>query len=166
MNKKYLEVKKFIKENNNDKKILEYLSNYHENDLADILISLGSEERKRIYRLLGLLKTAEIFTYYDEPEKYLAELSIESAARIISLMDSDDAVDVLERLEPERKSKIVEKLDSHAAQDVRKLLSYAEDEIGSYMTTNFVWIKEGLSIRQAMSEVVRQAGVHDNIMTV
>lgn len=34
------------------------------------------------------------------------------------------------------------------------------------MTTNFVWIKEGLSIRQAMSEVVRQAGVHDNIMTV
>lgn len=34
------------------------------------------------------------------------------------------------------------------------------------MTTNFVWIKEGLSIRQAMSEVVRQAGAHDNIMTV
>ncbi len=166
MNKKYLEVKKYIKENNNDKKISEYLSHYHENDLADILIGLGSEERKRIYRLLGLPKTAEIFTYYDEPEKYLAELSVESAARIISLMDSDDAVDVLERLEPERKSKIVEKLDSHTAQDVRKLLSYAEDEIGSYMTTNFVWIEEGLSIRQAMSEVVRQAGVHDNIMTV
>lgn len=34
------------------------------------------------------------------------------------------------------------------------------------MTTNFVWIKEGLSIRQAMSEVVCQAGVHDNIMTM
>lgn len=43
---------------------------------------------------------------------------------------------------------------------------YLEDEIGNYMTTNFVCIKEGLSVRQAMSELVRQAGEHDNIMTI
>lgn len=43
---------------------------------------------------------------------------------------------------------------------------YLENEIGSYMTTNFVCIREGLSVREAMSEVVRQAGVHDNIMTI
>ena len=46
------------------------------------------------------------------------------------------------------------------------LLSYDEKEIGSYMTTNYVCIQEGLSVRQAMSELVRQAGVHDNIMTM
>lgn len=46
------------------------------------------------------------------------------------------------------------------------LLSYDEDEIGRYMTTNYVCIKKGLSVRQAMSELVRQAGENDNIMTI
>ncbi len=60
----------------------------------------------------------------------------------------------------------MEKLHGAIAQDVKMLLSYDEKEIGSYMTTNFVCIQEGLSVRQAMSELVRQAGVHDNIMTL
>lgn len=34
------------------------------------------------------------------------------------------------------------------------------------MTTNYVYIQEGLSVRQAMSELVKQAGSHDNIMTI
>lgn len=49
---------------------------------------------------------------------------------------------------------------------VKWLLPCEDDEMRSYMTTNFVAIKEGLSIRQAMSELVRQAGTKDNIMTI
>lgn len=52
------------------------------------------------------------------------------------------------------------------AQDIRRVFSYEENEIGSYMTTNYVQIQEGISVCQAMSELVRQAGVHDNIMTL
>ena len=66
----------------------------------------------------------------------------------------------------ETKNRIVDKLHGTIAQDVKKLMSYDEREIGSYMTTNYVCIQEGLSIRQAMRELVRQAGVHDNIMTM
>lgn len=40
------------------------------------------------------------------------------------------------------------------------------DEIGSQMTTNFIMIHKNLSIRQAMRELVRQAGENDNIGTV
>lgn len=50
--------------------------------------------------------------------------------------------------------------------DVWKQFFYDADEIGSYMTTNYVQIREGISVRQAMSELVRQAGTHDNIMTI
>lgn len=166
MNKKYLELKMMLRENHGDAEMIEYLANYHDNDVADILKGLSCEERKKLYRLLGSERTAEIFTYFEEPQQYIGELSIESAAHIISLMDSDDAVDVLEKLEPEKKDSIVKKLDKETARDVNKLLSYGEDEIGSYMTNNYVCIREGLSIRQTMSELVRQAGVHDNIMTL
>ena len=166
MNKRFLEIKKLIQENRTDKKISEVLSNYHENDIAELLEHLSQPERKRIYHVLGIAKTAKVFPYFDEPQQYIEELSVEDAAAIVSLMDSDDAVDILEQLDPGTKTRIVEKLHGAIAQDVKMLLSYDEKEIGSYMTTNFVCIQEGLSVRQAMSELVRQAGVHDNIMTL
>ena len=166
MNKKYLEIKKLIQENRTDKKISEVLSDYHENDIAELLEHLSQPERKRIYHVLGIAKTAKVFPYFDEPQQYIEELSVEDAAAIVSLMDSDDAVDILEQLDPGKKTRIVEKLQGSIAQDVKMLLSYDEKEIGSYMTTNYVCIQEGLSVRQAMSELVRQAGVHDNIMTM
>ena len=50
-------------------------------------------------------------------------------------MDSDDAVDALDDLEEDDKAKIVHQLDKDAADDVKLLLSYHEDEIGSCMTT-------------------------------
>ena len=166
MNKKYLEIKKLIQENRPDVEIAEALPNYHENDIAELLENLSQTERKRIYHVLGLAKTANVFPYFDDPQQYIEEISVEDAAAIISLLDSDDAVDVLEQLDPGTKTRIVEKLHGAIAQDVKILLSYDEKEIGSYMTTNYVCIQERLSVRQAMSELVRQAGVHDNIMTL
>lgn len=166
MNKRFLEIKKLIQENRTDKKISEVLSDYHENDIAELLEHLSRPERKRIYHVLGIAKTAKVFPYFDEPQQYIEEISVEDAAAIVSLMDSDDAVDILEQLDPGKKTRIVEKLQGSIAQDVKMLLSYDEKEIGSYMTTNYVCIQEGLSVRQAMSELVRQAGVHDNIMTM
>ena len=166
MNKSFLEIKKLIQENRTDKKISEVLSDYHENDIAELLENLSRAERKRIYHVLGIAKTAKVFPYFDEPQQYIEELSVEDAAAIVSLMDSDNAVDILEQLDPGKKTRIVEKLQGSIAQDVKMLLSYDEKEIGSYMTTNYVCIQEGLSVRQAMSELVRQAGVHDNIMTM
>ena len=81
-------------------------------------------------------------------------------------MDSDDAVDILEQMEASAKEKIVTLLDAGSSHDIRLILSYDEDEIGSMMTTNFVAIRKDLSIRQAMRELVTQAGENDNISTV
>ena len=50
--------------------------------------------------------------------------------------------------------------------DVKLLLSYDEDEIGSCMTTNYICIRKDMTIRQAMSELVKQAGENDNISTL
>lgn len=166
MNKESLELKNLLMTHKDHTAILDYLSKFHENDIADILVELDTEDRKQIYHLLGSTKTAEVFSYFDDPSKYIQELSSEYAVHLLSHMDSDDAADVLETLDPETKETLVQKLDKETAQDITRLLSYEEDEIGSYMTTNYVSIKEGLSIRQAMSELVRQAGIHDNIMTL
>ena len=41
MNKKYLEIQKLIRENRSDSRIAEVLSNYHENDIAELLENLS-----------------------------------------------------------------------------------------------------------------------------
>ena len=131
-----------------------------------MLTVMTPKERKRIYTLLEPQKIAEIFAYLDEPQIYFSELSVKDAAKVVSLMDSDDAVDVLETLDDKKKYEIVENLDKAAIKDVKMLLSYDDDEIGSCMTTNYICIPKGLSVRQAMSELVRQAGTNDNISTI
>lgn len=149
-----------------DGELLERFSDYHENDIADVLALLDAKERQTLYRLLGNERLAEVFTYLEDVEFYLKELPEQTAAQIISCMDSDDAVDVLEEMDDADQEKIVSLLDDEAEKDVRLILSYDEDEIGSCMTTNYIVIKNSLTIRQAMHELVRQAGENDNISTI
>ena len=146
--------------------LAEKLSDYHEKDLADALEALTPAERQSLYSILGVDTVAEIFTYLDDAEPYLKELSSHEAAKVISNMDSDDAVDALEDLDDTDKNEIVNKLDKDSVEDVKMLLSYDEDEIGSRMTTNYISIKNDMTIRQAMSELVKQAGENDNISTL
>ena len=146
--------------------LLDQISDYHENDIADALSQLTEEERKKLYPILGAERLAEIFTYIDDPDEYLKELDLDKVAKVISFMDSDDAVDVLDEFDDSTQEKLVEMLDEESSHDIRMIQSYEDDEIGSKMTTNFIVIYHDLTIRQAMRELVRQAGENDNISTV
>lgn len=146
--------------------LVDWLFDYHDNDIADALELLTPEERKRLYSALGAERVAEIFAYLDDGDVYLKELSLKQQAKVISEMDSDDAVDILEEVDDDTKCKILGMLDKEASEDVQLLLSYDEDEIGSYMTTNFILIHNDLTVREAMRELVKQAGENDNISAI
>ena len=146
--------------------LVDWLFDYHDNDIADALELLTPEERKRLYSALVAERVAEIFAYLDDGDVYLKELSLKQQAKVISEMDSDDAVDILEEVDDDTKCKILGMLDKEASEDVQLLLSYDEDEIGSYMTTNFILIHNDLTVREAMRELVKQAGENDNISTI
>lgn len=149
-----------------ENELVDRISDYHDNDIADALTKLDKEERVKVYYAMGAERMAEIFAYLDDAEDYLRELPMESVARVISEMDSDDAVDVLEDMDDTTRHRIVEMLDEDAGDDIRLLLSYDDDEIGSCMTTNFIVIHNNLTIKQAMHELVKQAGDNDNISTI
>ena len=155
-----------IRGNLSREELIDRLFDYHDNDIAEALELLTPEERKRLYSALGAERVAEIFAYLDDGDIYLKELSLKQQAKVISEMDSDDAVDILEEVDDDTKCKILGMLDKEASEDVKLLLSYDEDEIGSYMTTNFILIYNDLTVREAMRELVRQAGENDNISTI
>ena len=160
------EIVKIIRSTKDADKLKDLLSDYHEKDIAEAITQLSGQERAKLYNILDIQTVAEIFSYIDDVQKYLEELTIDKAAKVVSYMDADDAVDVLDDLSENKKNEIVNNLDEVTGKDVRKLLSYEEDEIGSWMTNNYVSITDDLTIRGAMSELVRQAGKHDNISTI
>lgn len=160
------ELVRVIRSTKDTKKLPQLLSDYHEKDIAEAMTLLTSAERKRLYRILDTETLSEIISYLDDAEPYLAELPMSMAAKVLSSMDSDDVVDVLDDLPEEKQAELVARLDRDAQDDVRKLLAYDDDEIGSCMTNNYVVISESLTIRGAMSALVRQAGEHDNISTL
>ena len=149
------------------KKSEDRLESYHENDISAVLDRLTKTERLRLYKILGVEKVSEIFSYLEEDVvKYIEELAPEKAADIIESMDADDAVDVLDELEEDKIGEIKELMDEESRQDIELILSYDEDSIGSRMTTNFIVIKKDYTIRQAMKSLVEQAADNDNISTI
>ena len=144
----------------------EKISDYHDNDIAGALEQMTPEARSELYPILGAEKVSEIFTYIEDVEKYIGELNLERAAKVISHMDSDDAVDVLEEMDDSTSEKLVSMLEGDSGRNVRLILSYDDDEIGSKMTTNLIVIKYDLTVREALRELVHQAGENDNIYTI
>ena len=60
------ELEAIIKSNLSDDEIREKLSDYHENDIADVLEDLTEEERQKLYRILGVESVSEIFAYLED----------------------------------------------------------------------------------------------------
>ena len=149
-----------------DKELVEELGNYHENDIAGAFEQLEPEERKRLYDILGAETFSEIFAYVENVEQYIEEMGVNAAAKVLENMDSDDAVDILDEIDDETEKQIVSLMDEESSQDIQLIRSYDDDEIGSKMTTNFILIKNDLTIKQAMNSLVEQAGENDNISTI
>ena len=147
-------------------KLRKLLENYHENDLADSLEYLSYEDRLKLYEALDNEQIAEIFAYLEDASSYFKEMELEKAAHIIEEMDSDDAVDVLEAMDSQTGQQLVSLMDTESSKDIKLIWSYDENEIGSKMTTNFIMLKKGRTVKQAMRELIAQAEENDNIYTV
>ena len=149
-----------------EEELLERLNDYHENDIADAFTRVTSEERKKLYPILGPERMSEIFSYIEDVDEYIKELDVRHVAKIIENMDSDDAVDVLEEMDEPTQEIVTKLLDEETSADIQLIQSYEEDEIGSLMTTNFIVIHKNMTVKQAMRSLVSQAEKNDNISTL
>ena len=144
------------------------LEDYHENDLADVFPDLSVAERRKLCRILNLDMLADIFEYIDEKQaaEYLDEMDVRKAVAILSRMETDAVVDVLRMIPKEKRALLLELMDDEARKDMAVIAAFDDEEIGSRMTTNYIEIRENLTVKQAMTELVSQAAKNDNISTI
>ena len=139
-----------------------------EDYLAEVFPELTVVERQKVCRVLDTDMISDIFEHIDEREAagYLNEMDIKKAASILSGMETDAVVDVLKMEPKEKRALLIELMDDDARKSVAVIASFDEEEIGSWMTTNCIVIRENLTARQAMGSLVSQAGKNDNISTL
>lgn len=155
-----------IRSNLVPKRMQEELLSYHENDIASALFALTREERSRLYRILDLETLANVLEYAEPVTDYLQELSIRQKIDVLSQMETSAAVDILRQLEKTERDSFLDLMEPETRSAVRLLSSFDEDEIGSKMSTNFIAIKDSATVKEAMSELIRQAAEKDNISTL
>lgn len=160
------EILEIIRNAKNQKELRLKLTDYHDNDIADVLELLEKDERLKLYRALGDEATSKIFAYLPDVDDYIRELDLQDAADIIEEMDADDAIDVLEEMEEKEAKAILEYVEPEAKEDIELIHSYDDDEFGSIMTTNFIVVKHGLSVKETMKSLIDQAAENDNITTL
>ena len=162
------EIAAIIRSNDSPKTMMARLEDYHENDIAEVMQELSVPERKKFYRVCRTDILSDIFEFIDETEAgvYLNEMDIRKAAAVVSGLDTDTAVDILREVSKEKRSLIINLVDPDIQKEIKLIASFDENEIGSRMTTNCIVIHEDMSVKQAMSELIRQAEENDNISTL
>ncbi len=160
------EIVEIIRTSHSMDEMREKLRGYHENDIAQSFELLNRAERNLLYSALDAEWLADIISYLDHPAKYIDEIGIDKLAQIINEMDADDAIDLWDDIDESVKVKLRPMIDDETKTEIRLIDSYDDDEIGSLITTNYICIRRSLTIRQAMHELIQQAGDNDNISTI
>lgn len=142
------------------------LLSYHEKDISDALCLLSVDDRKHLYTLLDAEWIAEILEYSDDSTIYLNEIPIQKRMAVLSHFETVEMLDYIREMDKDSRDIILDLLDSEKKREFLLLNSFNEDEIGSKLTSNYVAIDFGLSVKEAMSSLIRQANDNDNISTI
>ena len=133
----------------------------NEVDIASLLSELEDKELALAFRLIPKDKAAEVFANMDSSmQTNLVEMFSEKELReLLDDLYMDDTVDLLEELPANLVNRILDTVSPSDRVLINQLLNYPEDSAGSIMTTEYVDIRESMTVAQAMAHI-KETGIH------
>ena len=131
--------------------IIKYEENIHPVDILDVLRDYPKDKKDILNRLPEEL-IADIIDEAEDDEKYLIlmEFSENKQKNIVEEMSSDELTDLLGMLDEEQVNKILAKMTDEDSRKVRQLLSYDPDTAAGIMATEFVSLKENMTVEETL----------------
>ena len=128
----------------------------HEADIATLLEGFEPGERFDLFRMeLSLEKQSEILSHL-KPEiqkEILSCLNHQEILRLVDLMDSDDAADMLGQLPEEEAHLILSKMKKEDSDGVSDLMGYPEDSAGGIMSSDYLALNQNLTVSEAIKSI-------------
>ena len=145
-------------ENKKINKLHEFLENINSPDFPAILENIDEEKTIMVYRLLSKEKAAEVFVEleHDDQERLINCLTDTEIKNVMNEIYMDDAVDLIEEMPSNVVKRILANTKSENRKIINELLKYPDDTAGSLMTTEFIDLKENMTVREAFESIKKK----------
>ncbi len=136
-------------------------------DLAEVLEAAPDDVEAVLFRLLDKERAYDTFEYFSvaAQERLLAGLGDREVASIINEMSADDRTALLEEVPGKVTRRLLNLLQPEERKVAMELLAYPEDSIGRLMTPDYVAVKPGWTITDAL-EHIRKFGRDSETLNV
>ncbi len=131
------------------------LHTLHPSDLADILEDLGKKSSMSVFSALDEEKAADVLEELETQTQIhiIENLPVDKAADVLEKMPADEAADILDELEDEKAEMLLNEMDNESSQEVRDLLEYDDDLVGSIMTTDYLSFSASKTVEEVLNEL-------------
>jgi len=144
--------------------IHKYMENIHPVDILDILRE-NPDDSFDILNRLPEKTIAAIIDEAEDKEKYeiLIKFGDNKQKNIVEEMSSDELADLLGILDEEESNKLLSKMTVEDARNVRQLLSYAPDTAAGIMASEFISVRENMTIKETLKYLQQNKDDSENI---
>jgi magnesium transporter len=138
-------------------KTQEKLSTLHPSDLADIIEDLDRQAQLAVFNSLNEEQAADVLEEMetDAQVSLLENMPKEKAADVLEKMPADEVADILDELDDEKMEELLGEMEAEASKEVRELMEYPDNTVGSLMSTDYISFKEDMTVEEAINELRR-----------
>ena len=136
-------------------------------DIAAIFSGLEEQKLPLLFRLLPKELAAETFVEMEteEQELLIRGFSDNELKEIVDELYVDDAAALVEEMPANVVKRILRQADPEMRKSINQILRYPENSAGSIMTTEYVSLRPGMTVEEAILRIRRQGVDKETIYT-
>ncbi|MBD2136716.1 magnesium transporter [Anabaena sp. FACHB-1237] len=127
-------------------------------DVGEYISNLPEQERAIAFRLLNKSQAIDVFEYLptDIQEELINSLHDIQVVQLVEEMSPDERAELFDELPAGVVKRLLQQLSSEQRQATATILGYPEGTAGRVMTTEYVRLRQGLTVGEALSKIRRQ----------
>ncbi|MEA5627326.1 magnesium transporter [Nostoc sp. UHCC 0251] len=127
-------------------------------DVGEYITQLPEKERAIAFRLLNKAQAIDVFEYLptEVQEELLNSLHDVQVAQLVEAMSPDERAELFDELPAGVIKRLLQELSPEQRQATATILGYPEGTAGRVMTTEYVRLRQGLTVGEALSKIRRQ----------
>lgn len=147
-------------EEKNYSELKELLVEMNPADISSIFEEIANEKIPLLFRLLPKVLAAETFVEMeaDAQELLITGFSDNELKEVLDELYLDDTVDIVEEMPANVVKRILLNSDSDTRKMINEILKYPDDSAGSIMTIEYVSLRPGMTVEEAIKRI-RRTGI-------
>ncbi len=139
----------------NYKDLKDLLAEENPADIAEIISELDENDAILVFRLLTKDVGAEVFAFMDKDTHIdiLENINEEEISYLMNNLFMDDTVDIISELPANYVTRILKNIPEDRRKLINHFLQYPEDTAGSIMTIEYMDLKLGMTVKEAIDRV-------------